>query len=163
MSDDVIALQAQVRALQAQLAPAPPPPPYSPAPPPEAVRPQGIYKLVGSPTRGYLNRDPREVRQLVEAVAVAKRVPSPVQTVPAEWMPTLRRVAEGRAKGASWRQALAEAGLEVPVDLETPTQATRAELTGLWNSVLAVVGYTLDGSNDVVRDQLRDQLRRALS
>lgn len=163
MSDDVIALQAQVRALQAQLAPAPPPPPYAPAPAPEAVRPQAIFALVGLPERGYLHGDPREVRRLVEAVALAKRVSSPTQTIPPDWVPVLRRVAEARARGYSWGEALAEAGLEVPVDLETPAQAVKAELTGLWDSALAVVGFTLDASNDVVRDQLRDQLRRSLT
>lgn len=166
MSVDVAALQAQISALQAQigqLTPPAPPQPYAPAPAPLEARPQAIYKLVGLPTRGYLDRHPREVRRLVEAVAVAKRVPSPTQTIPAEWVPTLRRVAEARARGYSWAEALGEAGLEAPTDLETPAQAVRGELNALWDSALSVVGYALDGANDVVRDQLRDQLRRSLS
>lgn len=163
---DVAALQAQVAVLQAQIAqvlPPAPPQPYNPAPQPDAPRPTAVYKLVGRQANGYLHNDPREVRQLIEAVAVAKRVPSPTQTIPAEWVGQLRRVAEARTKGASWREALAEANLEVPTDLETPTQAVKAELGQLWDSVLSVVGFTLDASNDVVRDNLRDQLRRALS
>ncbi len=166
MAVDVMALQAQVAVLQAQLAqltPPAPPPPYAPAPQPDAVRPQSIYTLVGLPARGYLDRDPRAVRQLIEAVAVSKRVSSPTQTIPPDWVPVLRRVAEARARGYSWAEALGEAGLEVPVSLESSARATRAELNSLWDPVLAVVGYTLDGSNDVVRDQLRDQLRRSLT
>lgn len=165
-SVDVTALQAQIVALQAQmqqLTPVPPPQPYSPAPAPLKARPQSIYTLVGRRTNGYLDPDPREVRRLVEAVAVSKRVPSPTQTIPAEWGPTLRRVAEARTRGYSWRELLDEAGLQVPADLEAPTQTVRGEMNVLWDSVLAVTGCALDGANDVVSDALKDQLRRSLT
>lgn len=165
-SIDVASLQAQIAALQAQmqqLTPPAPPPPYAPAPQPDAPRPTAIFTLVGRRANGYLDSDPREVRRLVEAVAVAKRVPSPSQTIPAEWVPTLRRVATARAKGFTWHESLAEAGLEVPNDLSAPTQAVKAELSNLWGSVLAVTGYALDGANDVVKDSLKETLRRALT
>lgn len=166
MSVDVAALQAQVTALQtqlAQLAPPPPPQTYAPAPAPEAARPQAIYALVGRRANGYLDPDPREVRRLVESIALSKRAPSPTQTIPPDWLPALRLVAEARTKGFTWREALVEANLEVPVDLETLTQAVRGEMNALWDSVLAVTGCALDGANDVVRDSLKDTLRRSLS
>lgn len=166
MSVDVASLQAQIAALQiqvAQLTPPAPPPPYAPAPAPLEVRPTAIYKLVGNPAHGYLHRDPREVRRMIEAVALAKGAVSPGQTVPPDWGVPLRRVAAARAGGLSWRESLTEAGVEAPDDLDTPALAVRAELDDLWDRTRAITGFTLDNANDVVKDQLKTFLRRALA
>lgn len=165
-SVDVAALQAQVTALQAQVAQLVPPPlpqTYSPPPAKVEARPTAIYTLVGNPQSGYLHRDPREVRRTIEALALSKHVDSPLQTVPPAWVPPLRKMAAARAEGSSWHAALAAVGHEAPDDLESPARAARAELDALWDAALAVIGFTLDSSNDIVKEQLKTFLRRALS
>jgi hypothetical protein len=122
-----------------------------------------LYALVGDLKSGYLHRDPREVRRLVEAVALARGAPSPAEAVPADWVPTMRAVAASRAAGKSWRDAPTEAGLEAPDDLSGQAKSVRAELSELWNQLLPVVGLTLESLSSVARDQTTTFLRRTLA
>lgn len=74
---DLEALQKQVVDLKAKLAqPMPPshPPPAQVPAGPDPPRPIAIYILVGDPESGYLHRDARGVRRLVETVALAHGV-----------------------------------------------------------------------------------------
>lgn len=151
---------AELEARLAQLAPPPPPPAYVPVSPPSEPKPVPVYTLQGN---SALPRDPRELRQLIEAVAIAQGVASPSQTVPAGWVLPLRRVAAVRAQGRSWGDALVEAGLAIPDDLEVQALAVKTELGGLWDRLLPLVGMTLHSVNDPTKDALKGFLRRALT
>lgn len=161
---DLETLQQQLAALTAQVAaltPSPPPLPAAPAPAPVAPRPVKLHTLVGG-VGGYLHRDPRVVRQFAVAVALCRGAVVPGVSVPADWVPAMRTLAEARAAGKSWRQALGEAGLEVPTDLETQARAVRLELDALWADVLPLVGLTHENINSVAKISLKTSLKRVL-
>lgn len=166
---DVAALQAQVDELRAQIASLLPPnaPRDDSEQYLEPVRvtlpPVKIAVLVGSPDDGYLDRDPRVVRQLVEVVALCHGAASPSQEVPVEWMPQLRRLAAARASGDNWIGAVLKADLEVPHDLTAQCSAARRELNRLWDQVLELAGLTVTDLNDAAKDSLLTFLRRVLS
>lgn len=160
-------LQRQLDVLQAQLVQllpaAPSPSVVEQAEPTPPARPVKIYSLVGSPDLGYLHRDPRTVRQLVEAVGLAMNAPVRSLDVLAEWVPLLRRVASARASGATWPAALAAAGLELPDDLSGQALALRRELDAVWGQLRALVSMSLPDLGDVAKDALLTSLRQLLT
>lgn len=150
-------LQAKVAALTPTVSPSPTPP----APVEVVPRPVRLHTLVGG--FGYLHREARVVRGFVEAVALCCGAPSPGQELRADWVPQLRRLAASRAAGRSWRDALAEAGLEVPDDLSDQARAVRLEVDALWADLLPLVGLTLENVNSVARISLKSSLKRILA
>ncbi len=162
---DLEVLQQQLAALTAQVAaltPTPPPLPAAPAPTPAPPRPVRLHTLVGG-VGGYIDRSLRVVRQLAEAVALCLGAPSPSAEIPADWVPLMRTLAASRAAGSSWREALAEAGLEVPRDLSEQAQAVKAEVDQLWSDLLPLVGLTYENVNSVAKITLKSSLKRILS
>ncbi len=161
---DLAALEAQLADLTAQVAAlrSPAPSLTPPAPVEVAPRPVRLHALVGG-VGGYLHRDPRVVRQLAEAVALCRRAPSPSVEVPADWVPQMRTLAEARAAGRGWCEALAEAGLEVPVDLTDQARAVRLEVDQLRADLLPLAGLTLENVNSVAKISLTSSLKRVLA
>ncbi len=161
---DLAALEAQLADLCSQVAAlrSPASSPTPPAPAPVAPRPVKLHTLVGG-VGGYLHRDVRVVRQLAQAVALCRGAPVPADSVPADFVPLMRTLAEARAAGRSWRHALAEAGLEVPVDLTDQAQAVRLEIDQLWGRVLPLAGLVLENLNSVARISLSTVLKRLLA
>lgn len=112
--------------------------------PPEPRTTTRINELVGS---NGLPRDPREVRRLVEAVALCKGAPSPRQDVPKGWESVTRVLhANLTVKKLPWREALQQAGLTPPDDLTPHTRAVRGELHGLWGQLPPLVGWVQKNS-----------------
>jgi hypothetical protein len=162
---DLAALEAQVADLTAKVAalrPSAPVPALPPAPVEVAPRPVRLHTLIGGVEMSYLHRDPRVLRQLAEAVALCRGVPNVAQEVPQSWVPDMRRVAASRVGGKSWRDALTEAGLEAPSDLETQARAVRLELDELWSRLLPLVGLTLGSVNSTAKITLTASLKRLL-
>ena len=105
-----------------------------------------VRTLVGSQS---LPRDARRVRRLLEALALAHGVPSPAQEVLAAWVPLVHRPHAARSRGASWRAALGEVGIEQPIDL-TPLVAERERtLRELWDKLPEIGGAALRLHNGV--------------
>lgn len=160
--NDLEALMAKVSQLEKRLAavePAPPPVFAEPEPIKVEPRPRALYTLVGR-GEGYLDSDPRVVRQIAEAVALCLSSPSPTKEVPAAWVAPMSRVAGLRASGATWRAALEGAGLEIPEDVEEHVRALRLELDALQRRLPGLAGSVLEGVNSVAEDSLRAALRR---
>lgn len=83
-----------------------------------------LHILVGA---DGLPRDVRELRRVLEAVALCYNVPAP-NDVPRTWISPLRDVYAAHNGGASWADALHAAGLEAPTDLTPHLHAARSEL-----------------------------------
>lgn len=96
-----------------------------------------LHTLVGA---DGLTRNVRELRQLLEAVALCYDVDAP-NDVPRTWLHPLRDVYAARTGGATWTEALQTAGLEVPVDLTPHTIAAGSELSGLWTHIPAMAEW----------------------
>lgn len=116
---------------QAATAPVTPPAP----PPRKNIR---ISVLVGS---NGLPRDPREIRRLVEAVALAHGSPSPAQEIPAGWEPEVRRLSAARDSGLGWREALAKAGLTPPPETSPALLEARGELRDVWGQLPPLLAW----------------------
>jgi hypothetical protein len=160
--NDLEALLAKVTALEGRLAAieAPPAPVFvEPEPVKLEPKPRALFTLVGR-GEGYLNPDPRVVRQIAEGIALCLGTASPTKEVPADWVAPMRRVTALRASRATWRAALEGAGLEVPEDVEEHVRALRLELDALQGRLPALAGLVLEGVNSVAEDSLRAALRR---
>jgi hypothetical protein len=131
----VAALEAELATLRA---PRPSAWDFGPTPsePRTALR---INTLVGS---NGLPHDPRELRRLVEAVALCKGVSSPRLEIAKSWESVIR-VLYGNltVKRLPWREALQEAGLTPPDDLTAHTLELRRELHGLWDRLPPLVAW----------------------
>lgn len=96
-----------------------------------------LHTLVGA---DGLPRESRELRRVLEAVALCYNLPAP-NDVPRTWIAPLRDVYAAHDGGASWADALHAAGLVAPTDLTPHQQAARSELRELWDNIPAMVEW----------------------
>jgi hypothetical protein len=143
---EVEALRAELESLRALVASVVPPPPEPVLPvvlrtPYAYVPPATVALSTVATYPEFRHLDIRRVRQLAVAVALCRGAALPGAEVPRDFEPLMKRLAAARSKGLSWRDALAECGLEVPDDDEIGYQARalRDGLTGLWDGITGVM------------------------
>lgn len=112
-----------------------------------------------------LPHDLRELRQLSVAVALSRGDELPGAKIPVDYESAIRRLAEARGRGLSWRVALGECGLDAPDagDIAFRTRELRSELRGLWDGLLPVLDGLRERGNALQVSNLLSFLRKIVT
>ena len=114
-----------------------------------------------SQVRLELPDTPRELRRLAAAVMLCKGEVISFDAVPHDYLPLMKGVHTARVNGLSWREALAEVGLELSDEQKMLAQIeiVREDLRSLWPQIQRVTGVLQRSGNPVAVSQALEKMR----